>query len=378
MVYRPRTDIGPGRVPIKIGSGKYSKNFGLTKGGGRELVKLWNMKISDRALGYLSFLALICIIAGVSYGMYRAHHEVTPIALVDFDELGTLQPEDVVVVRGYKVGTIGSVTWLGDRARVQIKFDEPLVIREGTQFHNINYALMGQRRLEIIPSKTGKVLPEDFVHTGYFEPGIAEALRYMESVNEQITYVREAVMLIANGDSTHESAKEKYENIMAAVEGILENADKNISRLQPKIKQVLTQINDASNTLIDVTHQADTAVKTAAEAVNEKLAQADSIVKILSEGTAKASQTIAEIESNPTLSKLMNSNEAVEKIEDFIKKVNALVAAIDTKGIKIYDENGNQVKLVTWKNINLIGDKARDKAKERAEKGESLPGSEPE
>jgi redox-sensing transcriptional repressor len=68
----------------------------------------------------------------------------------------------------------------------------------------------------------------------------------------------------------------------------------------------------------------------------------------------------------------------VEEIEDFIKKVNALVAAIDTKGIKIYDENGNQVKLVTWKNINLIGDKARDKAKERAEKGESLPGSEPE
>ena len=38
-----------------------------------------------------------------------------------------------------------------------------------------------------------------------------------------------------------------------------------------------------------------------------------------------------------------------------------------------YDENGKPVKLFTWKKTNLVGKTARQKAKERAEKGERLP-----
>ncbi|MCQ2055605.1 MAG: mammalian cell entry protein [Fibrobacter sp.] len=331
------------------------------------------MKLSDRAIGYISLLALFCIFAGVFYGMYRAHHEETVIALVDFDELGTLQPEDVVVVRGYRVGTIGTVTWLGDKSRVQIKFDTPIVIREGTQFNNVNYALMGQRRLEIVPSKTGNILPQDYIHQGHFEPGIAEALRYMEDVNRQITYIREAVLLIANGDSTHPSAEQKYEEIMGTLEGMLENTDRTLTKLKPSINSLFNQFRGACNTLVDVADQADTAVKTAANIVNEKLSQTDSIIQKLAEGTAKTKQAIDDIENNPSINKLLHSHEAVDKINDFVKKLNTLIAAIDTKGIKVYDENGKPVKLFTWKNTHIIGATAHEKAVERAKKGESLP-----
>ncbi|WP_290744358.1 MlaD family protein [Fibrobacter sp. UBA4309] len=333
------------------------------------------MKLSDRAIGYISLIALFCTFAGVAYGMYSAHQDVPHTATVDFDELGTLQPEDDVVVRGYRVGTIGTVTWLGDRSRVQIKFDEPLIIREGTQFNNVNYALMGQRRLEIIPSKTGKVLPEDFIHTGHFEPGIAEALRLMEDVGQQISYVRDAVLLIANGDSTHASAQQKYEEIIGTVEGLLNNIDKTVNSLQPKVRTFFNQIQDASNTLIETTNQADTAIENATQSISEKITQAQDIIKTLADGTTKINETVTAIENSPAIDKLLNSKEPVEKLNEIVTKLNKLIAAIDTKGIKIYDDNGNPVKLVTWKNMNLIGDKARDKAKERAEKGESLPES---
>lgn len=330
------------------------------------------MKISDRAIGYFSLFALICIFAGVAYGMFRAHQEVPHTALVDFDELGTLQPEDVVVIRGYRVGTIGTVTWLGDRSRVQIKFDEPIVIREGTEFNNINYALMGQRRLEIVPSKTGKILPADYIHKGHFEPGIAEALRLMEEVNEQITYVREVVMLIANGDSTHASAQQKYEEIMGKVEGLLESIDKNLNRMQPKVKDLFNQVQEATQSLVETANQADTAVKAASNAVHEKLNQAEEVIQKLSQGAAKANEAIAQLENSPAMDKLLNSHEAVDKVSELIEKMNALIASIDTKGIKVYDENGNPVKLVTWKNINLIGATARAKAEERAKAGKRL------
>ena len=176
------------------------------------------MKISDRTLGYISLLTLFSIFAIIAYSMWDAHHEATTIIQVDFDELGSLQPEDQVVIRGYTVGTIGKVQWLGDRARVEIKFNQPIVIREGTQFNNINYAIMGQRRLEIIPSKTGKVLPDNYIHTGRFEPGIAEVLRYIENVNDQVETIRQIIYLVTNGDSTHRSASALVEYVLQNIE----------------------------------------------------------------------------------------------------------------------------------------------------------------
>jgi ABC-type transporter Mla subunit MlaD len=331
---------------------------------------------SDRIIGYFSLLALLALFAGIAYEMVVAHEHVTYKAYVDFDELGSLQPEDPVVIRGYNVGTIGKVTWMGDRARVEIKFDEPRTIREGTQFNNVNYAIMGQRRLEIVPNKHGKVLPQDYIHQGKFEPGIAEALRYMEDVNAQITRVREVIMLIANGDSTHQSAQEIYENVMGTIEGILESADKTVDRLNPAINGIIRQINDAGNTVAGMADQVDTTVKTTTEALNAKIGEAENVIKSIAEGSEKAEKIIADIENSPAMSKLINSTEIVDKVADLTKKMNELIAAIDTKGIKMYDDQGKEVKLFTWKNTNLIGKTAREKAKIRAEKGEALPGTE--
>lgn len=325
------------------------------------------MKISDRTIGYLSIIILLCIFAVVAYSMYEAHQESTQIALVDFPELGTLQPEDQVVVRGYTVGTIGTVTWLGDRARVQIKFSEPIIIREGTVFNNVNYAIMGQRRLEIIPSKTGKVLPEDYVHTGEFEPGIAEVLRYIENVNDQLTVIRDMVHLVVEGDSTHASATQMLENVMSTVEGTIKNAETMVSKLQPALNNVFAQVDTASKTLINVTNQADTAVKVATDAINEKIAQADSALKAISDGAARTNEIISSIEQDPLIDKYLNSTETIEHLSQLVEKLSTLVQAIDTKGIKMLDDNGKPVELFTWKNINLIGKTAREKAKERAE-----------
>lgn len=326
------------------------------------------MKISDRALGYISLIALLCLFAFIAFSMWDAHHEAKTIILVDFDELGTLQPEDQVVVRGYNVGTIGQVNWLGDRARIQIKLDQPMVIREGTQFNNVNYALMGQRRLEIVPSKTGKVLPNDYIHQGHFEPGIAEMLRYIENVNEQIIAIREVIHLVAEGDSTHASAKELLENIMQTIEGTLASAERNIGTLQPALNKLFAQANATTQGLVSVTQETDSTVKAVSDLINQKIQMADSALKVLSDGGRRMNEVIDSIESNPLYSKMLQTTETIEKINELVTKINELVLAIDTKGLKVLDDNGNPVSLFSWKNINLIGDNARDKAKAKAEK----------
>lgn len=324
------------------------------------------MKISDRALGYITILVLLSTIVGIAFSMWEAHQGATQTILVDFEELGTLQPEDNVVVRGYTVGTIGEVKWLGDRARVQVNLTEPIKIREGTQFNNVNYAIMGQRQLEIIPSKTGKILPEDYIHTGYFEPGIAEVLRYIEDVNEQLEVIRGIVIMIAEGDSTHKSAAEIFENTMRTIEGILKNSDKMISKLQPALNKIFTKANQASKDLIKIADQADQTVKVATNTVNDKMAQADKALKAISDGAARTNEIISSIERDPLSSKLLNSRETVDKVNELIEKMNKLVRAIDARGIELYDENGKPVQLITWQGINLAGKTAREKARERA------------
>lgn len=325
------------------------------------------MKISDRTLGYLSIILLLMVFVVVAYSMYEAHHESTKTALVDFEELGTLQPEDQVVIRGYTVGTVGTVTWLGDRARVEIKFSEPVIIREGTRFNNVNYAIMGQRRLEIIPSKNGKVLPEDFVHSGHFEPGIAEVLRYIENVNDQMAVIRSMVHLVLEGDSSHKSAPQMLEAAMETIEGTIVNAEKMLAALQPTVNNIFAQVDTASQTLIRVTNQVDTAVKTATDAVNQKIALAEDAIRKISEGAAHTNDIITSIEQNPLTDKYLNSAETVEKLKEIIDKFYALATAINPKDIKVLDDNGNPVKLFTWKNVNLIGDRANDKARKRLE-----------
>lgn len=328
------------------------------------------MKISDRALGYISLAALFGLFAIIAYSMWDAHHEATTIIQVDFDELGSLQPEDQVMIRGYTVGTIGKVQWLGDRARVEIKFNEPIVIREGTQFNNINHAIMGQRRLEIIPSKTGKVLPDDYIHTGHFEPGIAEVLRYIENVNAQVETIRQVVYLVTNGDSTHRSASDLVEYVIRNIEVALSNTERTLQTLQPAMNNLFKQADVASRNLLVVTNQADSAIDLVTGTINEKLALAENAMQQISEGAAKTNELINSIEADPIYSKILYSSETVDKVNELVNKLNEIVRAIDTKGIKMLDENGNPIKPFAWKNLNLIGKTARVKARERAEQAQ--------
>lgn len=330
------------------------------------------MRISDRTLGYISLFSLLIIFTSVAVGMWDAHHETTQSIYVEFDELGSLQPEDDVVVRGYSVGAVGEVLWLGDRAKVQIKFNQPMIIREGTQFHDVNYALMGQRRLEIIPSKTGKVLPDDYVHTGYFEPGIAEVLCLIENVNEQLVMVRDMVRMLTDGDSTHASIQEVFKNVMETVEGTLQKTEKMVSSLQPTFNKMFNMVDSTTKTLIDITHQADTTVKTATSAINEKIDLANKAFKAISEGAKTTNEIISSIENHPLAEQYMNSAELVEKVNQLVNKLNETMMAINTKGLAVYDENGKKVELLPWRNLNIIGKTAREKAADRAARGESL------
>ena len=324
------------------------------------------IKISDKTIGYISFAFIIATITLVAIGMWKAHHATRYTATIDFQELGSLQPEDLATLRGYEVGVVREIHWLGDRARVTVHFNEPLRLREGTIFKNVNYALMGQRRLEIIASKTGKHLPEDYIHQGIFEPGIAEALRLIEDVVKQVEALQSMVVLVAQGDSTHPSFSSVFEGYVSKLEGLLQQTESLSKMLPEKLDNVFAVVDTTTKSINTITEQTNSAVNTIDSVAKEKIKTAKYALVKISDETKNANSLIDSFENSP-IGELLENDSLIQKTNALIQSTQNLIKAFNTKGLDIRDENGNKVSLIRWENINLIGKTAREKAKLREE-----------
>ena len=126
-------------------------------------------------------------------------------------------------------------------------------------------------------------------------------------------------------------------------------------------------MDKSSKAITKTTLQADTAIRTVTSAVNEKVTLVDSVIMTLSENAQKTNQIITNIEKGIDSETLLQSKELVENINNTIAALNTAIKAVDTKNFGFKDEKGNQIKLITWKNMNIVGDNARDKARKRLE-----------
>lgn len=323
------------------------------------------MKISDKTLGYASLLTLLLVFGVVSFGMYQAHQANLYEVLADFSELGSIQPQDPVTIDGYQVGEIGNIKWLGNKARITLKFDNPVVLREGTRIVNANYALMGQRRIEVIRSKKGEKIPKSHIFEGEFQPGVTEALKLIENVREQMEVIRDFAVLLIHGDSLTPSVIEIFNNTVVQVDSLATHLEKASRQVEKEVGSLVLQTREASEQIIKATNDADTLLHTIGKSTEEKISQANNALASLSKVSAQVEELILSLESNPAAQELLNSNEKMEKINGLINKTAVLAQAMQKEGLSIYDENGKKVKLFPFKNMNIIGKTAREKAKER-------------
>lgn len=331
------------------------------------------MKISDKAFGYISFGAIVCILTGVSIGMWHAHRETSSQAVIDFDELGALSPEDPVTENGYEIGRVGSVEWLGDRSRITVVFDEPITLREGTRFRNAAFALMGGRRIELVRPRTGEALPKDYVFRGEFVPGITESLRFISDIREQALNMQKIVKALLSGTDSTPGVVQKFKASEQALEALLENLETTAELGDEKLREVLDQATVASETIGKTANSADSVFHAVNAQAKSSIETAKAGLKDLSQGVSKIDSLVRAVESSEAGKNLLAKKELFETIQETVSKMQDLIQAVNTKDIAVYNENGNRVKLVRWKNLNIIGKTAREKAQERQKKSPDTP-----
>jgi uncharacterized protein YoxC len=184
---------------------------------------------------------------------------------------------------------------------------------------------------------------------------------------EYVASIMEFIHLLHVGDENNSSLQKKYEKIIKEVEDLIATLTDVVYGVEKQTMNALGKVNyyvdGVSDASVKIGNSLDTIRVQAASGIN---AAEDIVVKV-KDIIENLNNILIQFENNPITIALMDKKEIVEDINSLRSALQTLVSSIDKKGIKIYDEKGERKSMVHWKNIHLIGETARSKAKKRAE-----------
>jgi len=171
-----------------------------------------------KVVGYITITAALLIVVYVAFAVWRNESGANNVVLVQFSEMGALQNQNIVSIRGVEVGHVASIVSSDKKALVKIVLDEPRIFRTDTKFKNVSPNIMGSRSITVEPGKNGEIAPNGYIFDGEFEPGLAEILYMTDIAKKNVASLMEFVHLLQTGDKNNISLQKKYEEIMGEVE----------------------------------------------------------------------------------------------------------------------------------------------------------------
>jgi preprotein translocase subunit YajC len=320
----------------------------------------------DKLIGTITIAAVLLIIIYIAFSMWRKESRARDFLLVQFPEMGSLQNEDIVTIRGLAVGHVASITRHKGKALVEIDLDEPRIFRTDTKFKNISPNIMGSRNIAIEPGISGELAAIDHIFDGEFEPGFAEILALSDFAKEQVALLMEFVRLLHVGDEENPSFQKKLEDIVDECENLIVTLSDLVSSIE---KQTISALNKAGYYSEQMTDAGIKIGKTLADVrvqAKDGIESAGKMVSKINESIEELGKILTEFENSPITMALLDKKEIINDIDSLRSVLQAFVNSIDNQGVKLYDENGKRKSMISLRNIHLFRETARSKAKKRA------------
>lgn len=317
----------------------------------------------------MTIAVALLLVLYLFFAMWRNESEASNVILVRFNEMGALQHQNIVTIRGFEVGHVASIIRVDEKALVKIVLDEPRVFRKDTKFKNVSPNIMGSRSITVEPGKNGEIAPSGYIFDGDFEPGLAEILYMTDIAKKNVASLMEFIRTLRTGAENSISLQEKYEEIMVECEefitvltDVVNSVEKQTVGALNKVSYYVDEISDASikigNSVDTIRIQAQDGVRTLEGMVSKLRSTVNDLNDILTQ-----------FENNPVTIALVDKKEILNDIDSLRSALQAFIGIIDNQGIKIYDEKGKRQSMVRWKNIHIIRETARKKAKRQLEEG---------
>ncbi len=322
----------------------------------------------DKIIGVATITVALLLIAYVAIAMWLNEKRARNTVFVQFHEMGALQNEDVVLIRGFKVGNVASITRVNERALVEIDLDEPRVFRKDSKFKNISPNIMGSRFIVIEPGKDGELASEDYVFDGEFELGLAEVLALSNVAKQQVATIVEFIRVLQTGDEKNSPLKEKIEDIVRTCEDLIVELSVVVSSVEKQTIGALNKVSDYAEQISDASIKIDASLHTVREQAQNGITAIEDIILKINGAIEDLNGILTQFENSPVTVALLDKKDIINDIDSLRSSLQAFVSSIDRYGIKIYDENGKRKSMVSLKNIHPFRETARSKAKKRAEK----------
>ncbi|MDR0515991.1 MAG: hypothetical protein LBH25_03005 [Fibromonadaceae bacterium] len=346
----------------------------------------------DKIIGSATILVILLFVAYIAFAMWQNERMSQNTVYVLFSEIGSLQNEDDVTIRGYKIGYVASIVMASDSiiaandsirffsdsisrkegkrmamALVKIDLYEPFTFSKDTKFRNVSPSILGSRSVIVELGKSGKRAPKDFIFNGEFEAGFAEVLALSDWAKEQVAVLMEMIRLLQSGDKETTSLQAKLEEILIDCEDLLNAVSGTVGSVEKQTTNAMLKINDYANQIYNASIAVDKSLDSIRTQAKDGVASLDKVVSDIQSSIESLNKVLTEFENSSLAIALIDKKEMIDDISSLVSTMQAFLGSIDGQGLKIYDESGKRKSMVRLKNIHLIRETARNKAKKRSE-----------
>ncbi len=205
----------------------------------------------DLIVGGSILLAIFILIGGVIW-LKEASVSARMVGYtVLFDNVGTLQVGDPVMVNGVKRGAVSGISLRGTDVAVNVSVDRTIRITDSTRVTVQNIGLMGERGIGIrLTTKGAQITPNTSMDTtflsGKFDSGIAEAMGMLGTVLVEVETLAQNVTGIIDNTVGDTSFVTFFNTMVSRLDTISEVAQSLLVRNQPLLNSSVNNVSQLS------------------------------------------------------------------------------------------------------------------------------------
>lgn len=294
------------------------------------------MKVSNEIkIGITVVIAIV-----VAYFGFRVMRDVplfasSKVIYTKFDDVTGLLPGNIVVIKGFKVGSVSKMDFIQDEdsTLVTLNIDEDIDIPVGSIATIVSPGPIGAKYIEIVKSDSDESYKNGDQITGVFGSGILEefAEKGEELTDDIISTIKNLDTLLVGVNNTLDG--DSQENIKSTLKNISESTGTLDQVIQKSQADITDLINSVNNVMADL----DTLSGDNRENLNsilESLEKTSSELETLSSELNTTSVTLNDIlfkinEGEGTFGKMVNDSSLYNNLDSLTFNLSKLIKNID-------------------------------------------------
>jgi phospholipid/cholesterol/gamma-HCH transport system substrate-binding protein len=302
------------------------------------------VKVSkELKIGVVMICAIAALIWGINFlkGSNLFSHKYYLYAV--YPRLENLKPSDALLINGYKIGHVNDISLIQHDGKnlvlVEFLLTEDVVIPKHSVARAISNDILGNKAVEIIFSKEKDPTKNKDTLIAETERGLKESFNRqiapLQAKAENLLASIDSVMTVVNhmlNPKTRANIERSFESVRKAIMYIEQTAYRFDNSIEPKVSQLLTNLNAISANL-NKSEQKITNILNNLSAVSDSLANAQMRTAINNAGTAlhelhlmlarvnAGEGTLGKLARNDSLYRNLNSS--AQHLDQLLKDLNA-------------------------------------------------------